>query len=153
VLLAAAGPAVFHVAMFIGRMASAAVVQRLGSHAVLRGAGLLAALGMTLALATDVPAWTLAGFLVTGLALAAVAPQAFSIAGDHARGFGGEASSLITMVSYSGFLLGPALIGGLSQAYGLRVALASLIVAGLAISTVALMLRRPKPSAVSGCGG
>jgi MFS family permease len=117
---------------------------------VLRGAGVLAAAGMALALATDDPAWTLAGLLCTGLALAAIAPQAFSIAGDHAGGRGGEASSLITMVSYSGFLLGPALIGGLSAAFGLRTALTTLVAAGLAITVLALWLRPSTRCAAAG---
>lgn len=141
VIVAAAGPAVFHAAMFVGRLASAAVVARTGPYTTLRAAGALCALGIALALASDSVALTLCGWLVAGLALAAIAPQAFSIAGDHAGGRGGEASSLITMVGYSGFLFGPALIGGLSELFGLRTALASLIVAGFAISAVALRLR------------
>jgi MFS family permease len=141
VIVAAAGPAVFHAAMFVGRLASAAVVARTGPYTTLRGAGALCALGVSLALASDSVALTLCGWLGAGLALAAIAPQAFSIAGDHAGGRGGEASSLITMVGYSGFLFGPALIGGLSELFGLRTALASLIVAGFAITAVATRLR------------
>jgi MFS family permease len=141
VIVGAAAPAVFNAAMFVGRLASAAVVARLGPYVTLRAAGVLCALGMSLALATQSIAFTLCGWLVAGLALAAIAPQAFSIAGDHAGGRGGEASSLVTMVGYSGFLVGPALIGWLSELFGLRTALASLIVAGLAITAVALALR------------
>jgi MFS family permease len=140
VLIGAAGPAVFHTAMFVGRLLSAATVARFGPYATLRGAGVLCAAGMALALGTDSIVATLAGFLVTGLALAAIAPQAFSIAGDHAGGRGGEASSLITMVGYGGFLFGPALIGGLSEAFGLRIALAALIAAGAGIGVLAFAL-------------
>ena len=141
VIVGAAAPAVFNAAMFVGRLASAAVVARLGPYATLRAAGALCALGMSLALASGSIPLTLAGWLVAGLALAAIAPQAFSIAGDHAGGRGGEASSLVTMVGYSGFLFGPALIGGLSELFGLRAALASLIAAGISITVVALGLR------------
>jgi MFS family permease len=148
VIVAAAGPAVFHAAMFAGRLASAAVVARCGPYTTLRTAGALCALGISLALASHSVALTLCGWLVAGLALAAIAPQAFSIAGDHAGGRGGEASSLITMVGYSGFLFGPALIGGLAELFGLRAALASLIVAGFAISVIALRLRGASQRAV-----
>lgn len=145
-LLGAAGPAAFHCAMFVGRMLSAAIVARFGAHATLRGAGLAAAAGMALALASDSIGLTLCGFLLTGLALAAIAPQAFSIAGDHAAGRGGEASSMITMVGYSGFLLGPALIGGLSEWHGLKLALTTLIFAGVTMSALALLLPPAPPA-------
>lgn len=149
VLVGAAAPAVFNAAMFVGRLASAAVVAGLGPYVTLRAAGVVCALGISLALATQSILLTLCGWLVAGLALAAIAPQAFSIAGDHAGARGGEASSLVTMVGYSGFLVGPALIGGLSELFGLRAALASLIVAGLAITAVALGLRSDRQRAAA----
>lgn len=136
-LLGASGAAVFHAAMLVGRLASAATVARFGRRATLRGAGLSAAAGMALALATERAPVILLGFLVVGLCLAAVAPVAFSLAGDLAPGRAGEASSVITTLGYGGFLIGPSLIGGLAEGVGLRAALATTVLVGLLIAALA----------------
>ncbi len=134
VLLGASGAAVFHLAMLAGRLTTAGIVHRLGRHGTLRGAGMLASLGMIVALATEHPPLILAGFLTVGLALAAVAPVAFSLAGDLAPDRAGQASSVLTTLGYGGFLLGPSLIGGLAELTSLRAALMSGIVTGLLIA-------------------
>ncbi len=134
VLLGASGAAVFHLAMLAGRLTTAGTVHRLGRHGTLRGAGMLAALGMTVALATERPPLILAGFLTVGLALAGVAPVAFSLAGDLAPDRAGQARSVLTTLAYGGFLLGPSLIGGVAELTSLRAALMSGIVTGLLIA-------------------
>ncbi len=95
---------------------------------------MLAALGMTVALATERPPLILAGFLTVGLALAGVAPVAFPLAGDLAPDRAGQASSVLTTIGYGGFLLGPSLIGGVAELTSLRAALMSGIVTGLLIA-------------------
>jgi MFS family permease len=144
-LIGATGVATFHAAMLCGRLATAGVAHRLGRIATLRGAGILAAGGMALALATNLPALVLAGFLVVGLALAGVAPIAFSLAGDAAPRRAGAASAVITTIGYGGFLLGPGLVGGLAEVSGLRVALLVVAVAGIAISALTIGLGRRPP--------
>lgn len=139
-LIGAAGPAIFHTAMLIGRLGSATVIERFGQRTLMQVAGVAAATGMVLALATTQPAVILAGILIAGLALAGVVPAVFSLAGDIAPTRKGEASSVITTVGYSGFLIGPALIGGLAEGFGLRAALATLIGAGLLIVVLSKMV-------------
>ena len=142
VILGAAGPAVLHAAMLIGRLASAYVVARLGLRTLLCISGLLTAAGMGLALATTTPSLILLGILTCGLALSGVAPAAYSLAGDIAPKRAGEVTSIITTISYSGFLIGPALIGSLAEALGLRIAMGTVILAGLMIALLSLFLRR-----------
>ena len=74
-----------------------------------------------------------AGFLVVGLALSAVVPVAMSVAGDLAPGRAGGAISVVTTLGYGGFLLGPVIVGGLAEVFGLRVALGTIAVSGLLI--------------------
>src|SRR5215207_5304055 len=107
------------------------------------GSGLLAAGGMLLALATTSPALVVGGFLLVGLALAAVAPLAFSAAGDLVPGRAGAAISVVTTFGYGGFLLGPPLVGGLAEVVGLRAALGVIVVAGLAVFILSSNLREP----------
>ena len=140
-LLGASGVAVFYGAMAVGRLGSAWVISRSGNRRTLLGAGLLTAAGMALALATRQPQVVVAGFLLVGLALSAVVPIAFSAAGDLAPGRAGGAISVVTTLGYGGFLLGPVLVGGLAELFGLRLALGVVAAAGLAIFTLATRLK------------
>ncbi len=139
-LLGASGVAVFHAAMAAGRVGAAWTVGLFGNRRTLFGAGLLAAVGMALSLATLQPLLVVAGFLVVGLALSAVVPVAFSVAGDLAPGRAGGAISVVTTLGYGGFLLGPVIVGGLAEVLGLRAALGTIAVAGLLIFTLSLRL-------------
>ncbi len=132
-VLGAAGLVVFHLAMLAGRLVTGRLEARVGRRRLLQLGGGLTAAGMLVALATPQPPVVLAGLLLAGLALAALAPAAFSLAGDLAPERVGEASALITTIGYLGFLAGPALIGGLTEAVGMRAALGTLVAAGLLI--------------------
>jgi MFS family permease len=96
---------------------------------------------MALALATREPLLVVAGFLLVGLALSAVVPIAFSVAGDLAPERAGAAISVVTTLGYGGFLLGPVLVGGLAELVGLRLALGVVAVSGLLILVLGLRLR------------
>ena len=142
-LLGGSGVAIFYGSMAVGRLGAAFVIGRLGNRPTLLGAGLLTAGGMILALATREPLLVVAGFLVVGLALSAVVPIAFSVAGDLAPGGAGGAISLVTTLGYGGFLLGPVVVGGLAEVLGLRIALGIIAVSGLLISALSLRLKIP----------
>jgi MFS family permease len=142
-LLGGSVVAVFYGAMAVGRLGAAFVIARFGNRRTLRAAGLLAAGGMTLALATREPLLVVAGFLVVGLALSAVMPIACSAAGHLAPERAGAAISVVTTLGYGGFLLGPAIVGGLAEVLGLRMALGVIAVSGLLIFTLALRLKAP----------
>ncbi len=149
-LLGASGVAVFHAAMAAGRLGTAWTVALFGNRRTLLGAGLLAAVGMVLALATLQPVLVVAGFLVVGLALSAVVPVAFSVAGDLAPGRAGGAISVVTTLGYGGFLLGPVLVGGLAEILGLRSALGTIAVAGALIFALSLRLNSSHRHATPG---
>jgi MFS family permease len=142
-LIGGSGVAVFFGAMAVGRLGAAIVIGRFGNRRTLLGAGLLAAGGMALALATREPPLVIAGFLVVGLALSAVVPIAFSAAGDIAPERAGAAISVVTTLGYGGFLLGPVIVGGLAEVIGLRAALGIIAVSGFLIFILALRLKSP----------
>lgn len=140
-LLGGSGVAVFYGAMAVGRLGAAGTIARFGDRRTLIGAGLLTAGGMALALVTSEPLLVVAGFLFVGLALAAVVPIAFSLAGDLAPGRAAAAISTVTTIAYSGFLLGPVIIGGLAEVFGLRLALGTIAVAGVSIFILSLRVK------------
>jgi MFS family permease len=138
------GVAVFYGAHAAGRLAIGWLVGRAGNRRTLVGSGALAAVGMAFSLATTVPALVVGGFLLVGVGLAAVAPLAFSVAGNMVPERAGSAVSVVTTIGYGGFLLGPPLMGGLAEAIGLRVALGVVAVSGAAVFALSLRLREPK---------
>jgi MFS family permease len=138
------GVAVFYGAHALGRLAIGWLVGRAGNRRTLVGSGALAAVGMAFSLATTVPALVVGGFLLVGVGLAAVAPVAFSVAGNMVPERAGSAVSVVTTIGYGGFLLGPPLVGGLAEAIGLRAALGVIAVAGAAVFALSLRLREPK---------
>jgi MFS family permease len=139
-LLGGSGVAVFYGAMAVGRLCATLVIERLGNRKTLLYAGALTACGMLLALATREPILVVVGFLVVGLALSAVAPLAFSAAGYAAPDRAGAAISVVTTLGYGGFLLGPVIVGGLAEVFGLRTALLTIAAAGLLILTLGARL-------------
>lgn len=141
-MLGGSGVAVFFGAMALGRFGTGWAVTRLGNRRVLQGAGVLAAGGMALALATTLPALVIGGFLLVGLAISGMAPLAQSSAGDlFPKQAGAAVSVVITFGSGAGLLATP-LVGGLAELTGLRAALGLVVAAGLAVSALSLRRRR-----------
>ena len=136
-LVGASGVAVYHASMAAGRLVSAGIISRCGNRPTLRAAGLLTAIGMTLALTTREPILIVCGFLVVGLALSAVVPIALSVAGSMLPERAGATSSVVTTVGYGGFLLGPILVGVLAEVLNLHVALGIVVIAGISIAALA----------------
>ncbi|KOG37606.1 transporter [Streptomyces decoyicus] len=134
---AAAGYAVFALAMTIGRLTGTAVVQRFGAARALIAGGMTATAGMLLG-ALAPTAWTAcAGFAVAGLGLANIFPIAIARAGETG---GPDGVAMASTVGYGGMLLGPPAIGFLAEAVGLPVALTTLallaaVAAGIAYAT------------------
>lgn len=127
--LAALGYAAFSVTMLIGRFAGDGLVARFGPAAVVRAGGALAAVGLAAGLAVPLPALALVGFAAVGLGLAVVIPLVYAAAGAHPTIPRGVAVAGVATIGYSGFLVGPPLLGWLADLASLRVAL--LLVAAL----------------------
>ena len=147
VLVGASGVAIFHLAMMVGRFVSAVAIHRFGRRQTLQGAGVVSTAGLVAALATEQTVPILAGLLVVGLSLAAVAPITFSLAGDEAGDRLGEASAVVTTIGYGGFLIGPAMVGGLAEVTGLRLALGTGCLVGILITVLSRYVRdRARPT-------
>jgi hypothetical protein len=150
VVLGALGVAAFHAAMTAGRLGGGSVIARFGRRRTLLGAGLVAAVTMPIALATDVPWLVIGGFFTVAISLSVLFPVAVSLAGEHGGAGTGQTASAVITVGYAGFLAGPVLIGGIASLASLRIALLVVAVGGLTTMTMAgLLLRRGRaqPSA------
>ncbi|MGP1394005.1 MAG: MFS transporter [Inquilinaceae bacterium] len=136
-VLAAAGFAAFSLAMAIGRIGSDAIVRRFGPRRVVEVGGLIAALGMGLAVTAGSASAAVTGFACVGLGYAAMVPILFRAAARAPGRTPGTNIAAVATIGYTGFLAGPPLIGFVAEAVGLGVALGllvpiSLIVTGLA---------------------
>jgi MFS family permease len=144
---AALGYAAFSVAMTLGRATGDAVIARFGRAPTLRASGVLAAAGLTLALvAPYVPA--VAGCAVVGLGYANLVPILFSASGRHA---GSAGIAAVSTMGYFGFVVGPPIIGSLSQLLGsLPLALGVVALFALAIAAGASVVERNHVAVRSG---
>ncbi|MEU8918001.1 MFS transporter [Streptomyces nigrescens] len=142
---AAAGYAVFALAMTVGRLSGTAAVQRFGAARALIAGGTTATAGMLLG-ALAPTAWAAcAGFAVAGLGLANIFPIALARAGETG---GPDGVAVASTVGYGGMLLGPPAIGLLAEAVGLpaaltTVALLAALAAGIAYATRGAHTGRP----------
>jgi MFS family permease len=136
------GLAAFSLCMGVGRLASDPVAARSGSGLTAAAGSLLAASGLGLALATAAVGWSIAGFAVMGLGLAAVFPLALRSAGFHGD-TPAPGLAAVSTVGYTGFLAGPPVIGLVAELVGLRSAL--LIVCVLCIVAAALTSQLDDP--------
>jgi MFS family permease len=137
-LLAAAaiaplGYAASALAMAIGRLGGDGVVQRFGAPRTIVVGGVLVVGGMTLALVPAGPAAAIAGFALVGFGVANVVPVMFSAAGRVADVPAGTALAAASTMGYSGFLIGPTVIGLVAQATSLPVALTIPLLCGIVL--------------------
>ena len=119
---AAAGLAVFSLAMGFGRLFGDRLSERLGAVRLARGGASLAAAGLATALIAGTPGAALAGFACAGVGLAALFPLALRAGAAHGESEGPSVAA-VSSFGYLGLLSGPPAIGGLAELAGLRAAL------------------------------
>jgi fucose permease len=146
---AALGFAAFSATMTLGRGVGDRLIHRFGVVSVIRVGGLLATVGLGLALATSSPAAAIAGFTAFGAGLSIVVPQVFA-AGGRADPFRpGSGLARVVGLGYAGMAAGPAIIGLAASRIGLHLALLIPLALAAWIAVAAPALRqgqRPRPS-------
>ena len=131
-------------AMTLGRLTGDRAVDRFGQRRVVQAGGAVTAFGMGLALAFP-SMWTaLIGFALAGLGVATLIPAVYHAADELPGLSTGSGLTVINWLLRVGFLLSPPIIGVLADATSLRVALLTVVLAGLG----ALVLGRVLPTTV-----
>jgi MFS family permease len=125
--------ALFSATMLATRLVADRLKDRFGARLVIVVGALISAAGLILvAVALNVPL-TFFGFFLSGLGIAAVFPFVFSAAGAQGR----NALISVTTMSYAGGLLGPPLIGVVSDYLGLPAGMLVIAASGLAVAVAA----------------
>ncbi|GAA4377444.1 MFS transporter [Hymenobacter koreensis] len=130
--------------MALGRFAADALTHRFGATRVLQLSSALISVGLLLAVALPYLLPALLGFGLVGFGIAAVVPLSYSAAGQAGSMAPGPALALVSSISFTGFLLGPPLIGFLAEASSLRVSLAFVALVGAGIGLLAARSRPRK---------
>lgn len=129
--LGSAAPGMFALAMFFGRTLGQRLGGRYSDRALLSAGAALAAIGLAVVAVAPSPIIALGAVAVAGAGIALVAPALYARAGRMSGSLNRAAAiARLTAFGYTGFLLGPPLMGGLAEALGLRGAF--MIIAALA---------------------
>lgn len=140
--LAALGYPIFEAGMLFGRLTGDRARACFGARSMIIIAGLATAATFAVVLMAPTALIAVSAMLFVGVAVATVSPMAMSLAGE-AVGNPGPAIAQTSAMGYAGLLLGPVIIGFLSDAATLRAALGIAVVLGVLITLAARFLPRP----------
>lgn len=141
--LAGIGYAIFAIAMALGRLTGDALSARFGPRRLVCGAGVLAFTGAAVVLAFRSLLPVVSGFVLLGLGLSVVYPNAVSAAGRQEGEQADAAVAAVSAIGYSGFLVGPPLVGFAAQATTLSIGMISTLQCSIGI----VLLSRALPVA------
>jgi predicted MFS family arabinose efflux permease len=144
--LGALAYAIFSIGMGGGRLVADTLWARWGAVGLLRRSGLLAAVGLGVALAVGTAPAAVAGFLALGLGLSGIVPTLFRAGADQPGIPNGPALAAVSSLGYLGFLAGPPLVGGIAELTSLRAAISMLAVAGAIVLALAPVAAPPARS-------
>lgn len=133
------GFSAFALAMVIGRMFGDFLSQRFGMVNLLICCGLLIFIGMLIALQWNQIYWMTLGCFLSGLGIATIVPLVYRAAGNAPDIAPSLAIAGVSTIAYIGFLIGPVLIGYLSDWSSLGQALYLLAFLGLAIALISFL--------------
>ena len=124
-------------AMTLGRFMADGFVTKYGPARVLKVCGGLILGGLWLAAALPYLIPATLGFLLVGFGISSSVPICYSIAGKLGTIKASIAITIVSSISFFGFLVGPPVIGWLAEATGLRIAISIAACLGLMIAFVA----------------
>ncbi|MEO0565749.1 MAG: MFS transporter, partial [Chloroflexota bacterium] len=117
---AAYGITMFSLAMMAARLAGDVIVARVSRARVVQASGVIGVLGLAIIVTSNNYLVTLVGLSLTGAGVAVVIPLAFSVAGNMPGVPPGTGIAGVATIAYSGFLVGPPVIGAVAEWASLR---------------------------------
>jgi MFS family permease len=138
---AALGFGFYQAGMAAARLTGDWIRMRVGAVRMVFWSAVLAAGGTALALSAPTPYLAIAAFVFAGLGLGNIAPVLFAGGGRLEPDAPGRGIAAVTTLGYSGFLLGPPLIGFAAQLTDVNTALFITVIAALIIAIFARSVR------------
>ena len=131
--------------MVLGRFLGDWFLGKYGEMRMVRASAILLGMGFLLAVVFPHPILIVIGFLLVGLGVSCFVPMIFLLASKNAEVPIGTAVSSVSLLGYVGFLIGPPMIGYLSETFGLQAAFFSSILVALLVGIVAMRFKQNQP--------
>lgn len=139
--LAPIGLAAYMITMASGRFMIDKATQRWGRQRVVQAGGILITAGLFMAVAFPHFITTLIAFMIIGFGTAGIVPTIYSVAGQHTKIPTSIALTIVSSVSFLGFLMGPPLIGYIASATNLRYSYALIGLFGIGIVVLVSVIK------------
>lgn len=127
--------------MALGRFAGDAIIPKYGKRNVVMAGGLIAAVSLAFTLLIGDPYLALLGFGFTGIGFSCVVPSIFSAAANEPGFSAGAGIASVTIIGYTGFLIGPPVIGLIAESFGLTLAMSLVVVLSLLVTLIAFLIK------------
>lgn len=124
----------YMITMATGRFFVDHFIQKFGRRRVVECGGLLISTGLFLAVAFPNIIVTVIAFMIIGFGTSSIAPTIYSLAARSKRIPTSIALTIVSSISFLGFLMGPPVIGYISHATNLRVSYALIGLFGICIT-------------------
>ncbi len=131
------GYVAFMSSMAAGRFVADWLVTKFSVKPILQFSGLVIATGLLTAVLFPFTLTAIIGFLLVGFGVSSVVPLVYGLAGKSTTMSPGMALAAVSTIGFLGFLVGPPLIGFLSEFAGLRIAFSVIAVIGLGTTLLA----------------
>jgi MFS family permease len=124
----------FMIMMATGRFVADYFISKIGRKKLLQICGVMISTGLFTSVLFPYLIPCTFAFMLVGLGVSSIVPTVYSAAGRHRKVPAGIALATVSSVSFLGFLMGPPLIGYISELAGLRYSFAVIGVFGMGIS-------------------
>ncbi len=124
----------FMIMMATGRFFADYLISKIGRKLLMQICGVLISTGLFTAVFLPYLVSSTLAFMMVGLGVSSIVPTVYSAAGRHATIPPGIAIATVSSVGFLGFLMGPPLIGHISEAFGLRYSFALIGIFGMGIT-------------------
>jgi len=131
----------FSFAMALGRFLGDAIIPKFGQGKVLKLGSVIAAFGLLLAILFQNPYMVIVGFSIAGVGYSCIVPILFIAAANQPGYTAGTGIAAVTTLGYSGFLIGPPVIGFLAESFGLPFGIGFIMFCSGLVSVLAIMLK------------
>lgn len=131
----------FMIMMASGRFFGDGLIHKFGKKKVLQISGIMVSTGLFTAVIFPYLIPSVIAFMIVGLGVSSIIPTLYSLAGKNTSLPTGEALTVVSSVSFLGFLMGPPVIGYIAEVSSLRFSFAFIGVFGFMI---ALLVSRIK---------
>jgi MFS family permease len=135
------GYASFMIMMALGRFAGDTIITKIGRKRTIQYSGLTVFAGMSISVLFPYLIPATLGFMLVGLGVSSIVPTVYSAAGKNNKVSPSMALAMVASVSYFGFLMGPPLIGYVSEMLNLRYSYAIIGCFGLLVGLLAAKIK------------